>query len=91
VWKDRYDSPNSSAWRRKLSPPAISSYDAHTGVSHMAWVFFVRTESLNGRDDELVQTQKRTWKLCGMDASEVDGRSNEIQLHTHLGLAVVGV
>ena len=73
-------------WRRKLSPPAIWSYDAHTGVSHVAWVFFVRTRSLNCMDDEPVGRQKRTSKLCGMDASEMDSRSNERQICTHLGL-----
>ena len=78
-------------WRRKLSPPAISSYDAHTGVSHVAWVFFIRTQSLNGMDDEPVERQKCALKLCGMDASEMDSRSNVRQIYTHLGLpAVVG-
>ena len=91
VWKDRYGSRNSSVWRRKLSPPAIRSYDAHTGVTHVAWVFFVRTQSLNGMDDEPVERQKCTLQFCGMDASEMDGRSNERQKFTRLGLpAVVG-
>jgi hypothetical protein len=70
-------------WRRKLSPPAISSYNAHTGVSRVAWVFFMRTQSLNGMNDEPVERQKRTLKLCGMDASEIDSRSNVRQIHTH--------
>jgi hypothetical protein len=30
--------------------------------------------------------QKRIWKLCGVDAPEVDSSSNERQIYTHLGL-----
>jgi len=55
----------------------------------MAWVFFNRTRSLNGMDDEPVERQKRTLKLCGMDACETDRRSNERQIYTHLGLPAV--
>jgi hypothetical protein len=73
-------------WRRMLSPPAISSYDAHTGVSHVAWVFFVRKQSLNGMDDEPVEREERTLKLCGIDASEMNSRSNERQTHTHISV-----
>jgi len=91
VWQDRYGNRNSSMRRRKLSPPVISSYGAHTGVSHVAWVFFIRTQSLNCMDDEPVERQKRTLKLCGMDASEMDSRPNVRQIYTHLDLpAVVG-
>jgi hypothetical protein len=57
----------------------------------MAWVFFIRTRSLNGMGDESVERQKRTLQLCGMDAYEMDSRSNVVQIYTHLGLpAVVG-
>jgi hypothetical protein len=78
-------------WRCKLSPPVISRYDAHTGGSHVAWVFFIRTQSFNCMDEEPVEGQKRTLKMCEMHASEMDSRPNVRQIYTHVGLpAVVG-
>jgi len=55
----------------------------------MAWVFFDRTQSLSGMDDEPVERQKRMLKLCGMGAYEMNCRSNERQIYTHLGLPAV--
>ena len=55
----------------------------------MAWVFFDRTQSLKSMGDEPMERRKRALKLCGMDTSEMDCRSNERQIYTHLGLPAV--